>query len=308
MSFRKLLPEIELKLCEEYSNTRMSEIELSEKYGVSRGVIRDIRKRNNIPKRRHNSPKTNLIRCDENYFESINSKERAYWLGFIAADGCIKKRKDLANSLTLSIGLADKDINHLNKLKIDLNSDHPLKLEKYFHKKAQKYYETVYLRVARNKICDDLIKHGVGRNKSKELSLPNLPYNLMRHYIRGYFDGDGSWYINKMNTICFSIISSVESYVIQFQKFIKEKCQLNMNSTISFNRNSYQFIYSGNIQTKRIYDYLYEDGGPWLDRKYKKSTDHFISRGHDIIEQRESLNTENLNTLWNEKESKEKND
>lgn len=283
----RLTLEQELAFCEDYQNTRLSKKELIIKHNITNWAFTSIRNKHNISKRKRNAPTTKkLIALDERYFQNIDTNDRAYWLGFIAADGCIKEGK--CNTYRLSIGLATKDINHLEKLKKDLKSESPITIEKSFHKKMQKYYETAYLRIGRTNLCEDLIRHGVGRSKSKDLTLPNLPDNLMRHYIRGYFDGDGCWYINKENTLNFNIISSVESFAIELREFIKNKCALENSVKLSFNKNAYQFIYSGNIQCKRIYDYLYEDGGPWLDRKYKKSTEHFIDRGELRL----------LNNLW----------
>lgn len=127
----------------------------------------------------------------------------------------------------------------------------------------------------RSKLRNDIIKNGVTPNKSKELSLPNLPDNLMKHYIRGYFDGNGCWTIKNLNTLSFSLISSVESFSYDLRNYLKVKCDLKTDVVISTHNNAHAFIYCGNIQTRRIYDYLYGDGGPWLDRKYIKSTDHF---------------------------------
>lgn len=273
-----LTREEEIIFCNDYSNSRLSKKELIEKYQISDWTFTSIRERHNIPKRKRNAPKKNLIACDERFFEIIDSKEKAYWLGFIAADGCIKKRPDKFDNYILSIGLATKDTDHLEKFKKDLKCESPLQLEQQFHKQMQKFYETVYLRVSRTILCEDLIKQGVGINKSKELKIPNLPENLLVHWIRGYFDGDGSWQINK-NHLQFSLISSVESFTKEIQDFIRIHCQLDNLTSIYFNKNAWQFSYHGNDQCKRIYDYLYSDGGPWLDRKYELSTKHFENCG-----------------------------
>lgn len=281
----RLTLEEELAFCEDYQNSRLSKKELIIKHNITDWTFTSIRNKHNISKRKRNAPSTNLLGLNETYFENIDTNSKAYWLGFIAADGCIKERND---AYILSIGLATKDLNHLEKFKKEIESEAVISIENCFHKKMQKYYETAYFRVSRRIFCEHIITHGVGRNKSKELSLPNLPDNLMRHYIRGYFDGDGCWTINKENTLNFGIISSVESFAIELREFIKNKCVLENSAKLSFNKNAYQFIYSGNIQCKRIYDYLYEDGGPWLDRKYRKSTEHFIDRGDSRL----------LNDLW----------
>ena len=276
----RLTLEQELAFCEDYQNSRLSKKELIIKHNITHWTFTSIREKHNISKRKRNAPTTKkLIALDERYFQNIDTNDRAYWLGFIAADGCILERLKRKENYILSIGLSIKDITHLEKFKKDISADFPIVINNQFHKKMKKYYETAYLRVSRTIMCEDLINHGVGRKKSQELSLPNLPDNLMRHYIRGYFDGDGCWTISRQASMCFGIISSVESFAIELREFIKNKCALENSAKLSFNKNAYQFIYGGNIQCKRIYDYLYGDGGPWLDRKYEKSTNHFITRG-----------------------------
>lgn len=66
----------------------------------------------------------NKIKMDETFFSVIETEEKAYWLGFIAADGCIRKNK--SGSYELSIHLAEKDIEHLAAFKSAIQSDHKI--------------------------------------------------------------------------------------------------------------------------------------------------------------------------------------
>lgn len=279
-----LTREEEITFCNDYTNSRLSKNELIEKYQISNWTFTSIRERHHIPKRKRIATRKNLIACDERFFEIIDTKEKAYWLGFIAADGCILERKSKnkpkSNEFTyiLSIGLATKDISHLEKFKKDLKCEYPIKIEGRNHSKNGKYYETALLRVSRTVLCEDLMKQGVGRDKSKNLQIPNLSEDLLVHWIRGYFDGDGSWQING-NHLQFGLISSVEDFTKNIQEFIRIRCQLDNLTSIYFNKNAWQFSYHGNDQCKRIYDYFYSDGGPWLDRKYELSTKHFENCG-----------------------------
>lgn len=216
----------------------------------------------------------NKIEVDEDYFNVINSNSKAYWLGFIAADGCLSSDSEIPR---MSIGLSLKDISHLEKFKNEIKFTGIISKKIQLHKKTNHYNESCGIEIRRKSLYEDLINHGVKPNKSKDLSLPNLSDDLMRHYIRGYFDGDGCWTIRDSKTMCFSLISSVESFAFELRKYLSTKCNLNENVKITSYNNAYAFIYSGNIQTKRFYNYLYEDGGPWLDRKYEKSTKWFQS-------------------------------
>ena len=83
---------------------------IGEVFNVTRSPIRRVLLEYNIPIRKI----TSRYYADYNIFEDINTAEKAYWLGFLAADGCNYQRKQNA---TISLRLSQKDINHLEKFK-----------------------------------------------------------------------------------------------------------------------------------------------------------------------------------------------
>lgn len=270
--------ELKFKISKEYLENKLTMTELANKYNVGRASIIRIckdyipdndRRKSGFAHNRHR------ISVDENYFENIDSPNKAYWLGFIAADGWVSSDE---NNPVMSIGLSIKDLNHLEKFKNDLKSTGKITQSCSLHKITGKYYATCAFSVRRLKFWNDLIKHGIIPNKSKELNFPNISDDLLKHYIRGYFDGDGCWTTDKQNTMSFGIVSSVENFCIKIRNCIKKQCQLESDVKITLHNNAYHFIYRDNLQTKRIYDYLYSDGGPWLDRKFEKSSAHFKAR------------------------------
>lgn len=273
--YKKLSNEEIKEFTADYYN-RMSKKDLLEKYQIGIWGYSVIRR--DIPKRKRQASKPNLIGLNERYFENIDTPNKAYWLGFIAADGCIKER---SNAYILSVGLGQKDIGHLEKLKNELEYEGKIVTETQLHSKTKKYYTTVYLKISRTVLCEDLINQGVGRDKSKNLELPNLSDDLMRHYLRGLIDGDGSWFINKQGQLVFAFISSVENFALEVKEYLRKKCELENNSKLTFYRNAYQFAYVGNIQCKRIFEYLYSDCDTYLDRKYKLCIDHFTNLQSD---------------------------
>lgn len=263
---RKLTEEKELKMCEEYLNPEIREIDLVEKYGVSIWYLTDCRKRHNISRRP--KIKVHCISFNENYFENIDSSDKAYHLGFITGDAFIAKDKNLV-SFTLNI----RDIDYLEKLKQNLDSEHTITKSSIFDKRTNKYYDRCQLEISREKFYNDLIRY-VGPNKSKELSIPKIENRFMNHYLRGLIDSDGGFMVKTGNQLYLSIVSSVYSYLEEVQNILIEKCNLS-KSKIFKNKGCWEITWGGNVQCKRIYDYLYSDGGPWLERKYKLTTDHF---------------------------------
>lgn len=121
---------------------------------------------------------------NHNFFEEIDSEEKAYWLGFIMADGCVYRGSD-ANSLRLQINLKGSDVDHLQKFQHAINSSYKIQ------EKLVKTAPACILKVNSTKMCQDLIRLNVVPRKSLVAVMPEIPANLEKHYIRGYFDGDG---------------------------------------------------------------------------------------------------------------------
>lgn len=278
--------DLKLRVAKEYLENRSTIADIAIKFNVSKSSVLRICNDYIIDGRRGSNFKGDYFKTsvkgvlgvpttsiNENYFEIIDTPSKAYWLGFIAADGCLSKDETKPR---VSIGLSAKDIFHLEKFKADLQYSGKITVCNTLHTVTNKYYETCAICIWRPKLRNDIISHGVTPNKSKEAHLPNFSDTLMKHYIRGYFDGDGCWTIRNQTMMCCSFISSSESFILEAREYLSKACNLNNNIKITHYNNAYAFIYAGNLQCKRIYDYLYEDGGPWLDRKYEKSTEHFL--------------------------------
>lgn len=125
-----------------------------------------------------------------NEFFKSWSKEMAWVLGFICADGCILLGP--RNGGVLSIGVAEKDLEILEKINKALDSEYPIR------KKLTNSQTYCYrLDISHRGIVDDLINLGVTPRKSKTLSWPDIPKDLVWHFIRGYYDGDGSIFYGK---------------------------------------------------------------------------------------------------------------
>lgn len=134
--------------------------------------------------------------CDFSFFDVIDTEVKAYWLGFIAADGCVR------NDRTFIVALAAKDRCHLERLKRDLQATYPL--YDYYStavttdengEKHRKRHPTTSLVISSQRMVAALVRQGVHPRKTKTLAFPShsqVPRELMHHYVRGYFDGDGS--------------------------------------------------------------------------------------------------------------------
>lgn len=275
------MPKITLKqeeqICQEYLNTNITQQELAEKSGYKDAAsINKILKNHGIKRKYiHSDTKLNsIIKCNENYFETIDTPTKAYYLGFIIADGHIKKDE---SSLSIELSIVDEQF-LLDFIKA-LDSEHKLyyrtKKLKSTEKTTGKTYDMCCLKITRPKLCADLIKHGVGNNKSQELSISKtIPEKFMHSMIRGFIDGDGWWSIDKNNNMQLGFVGPVLSFINEVKDILVNKCNIT-NTNPRQSPGCFKIRWNGNLQCKRIYDYLYSDDGPFLARKFLKSTSHF---------------------------------
>nr|MDO8134145.1 hypothetical protein [Candidatus Njordarchaeum guaymaensis] len=143
------------------------------------------------------------------YFETINTKEKAYWLGFLCADGYLVEHPNRAE-IRLKLKIRDEDT--INKfcdtLQLNKNKKEYL-TDEGGNKQAM-------IRFSCKKMSNDLIRHGLKFRKSKIIEYPKLAKeHLELAFLLGYYDGDG-----RRNTTILSVGS------IRFLKQIKKRFRL----------------------------------------------------------------------------------
>ena len=187
-------------------------------------------------------------------FQTIDSEEKAYWLGFLYADGYVSKVGQIEVSLQLG------DIHHLEKLKSFIKTNTPIiKDEK--HNRCR-------LLFCSKQIAKDLNKLGCYNNKSLTLSFPNeeqVPDNLLKHFLRGYVDGDGNLTFTD-KTFQFGITGTKAFLEEMLEKLQWEKGSYRAEGTSGI-------VYTWRCTKKNIKSYLhflYDNCSIYLDRKYNK--------------------------------------
>lgn len=217
-----------------------------------------------------NTARKNRYTLNEHYFDNIDTERKAYWLGVIASDGSITTTNYFALSMT------DKDV--VEQLKIDLDYT-----GKVYKPKVTKNKSIIYRINFSSKIfCDSLRKLGIKENKSLELdNFPTININLVKHFIRGYFDGDGSINVHTNKTVInnktyytnkwsFSIIATYK-FCITLNNFIYKLCGYQGHISISHKCNK-MFYYT--ISAKDflfwMYHFLYDEATFSMKRKYDK--------------------------------------
>lgn len=144
--------------------------------------------------------------CNEHYFDSIDTPNKAYILGFITADGGITGKY----YSTLGIEVHEKDRQVLDFISKEINPTATISLvigEKKNNYKVS--FTSKYM-------CDTLSNYGIIPNKSQNMPpVPTdlIPKNLLKFYFRGLIDGDGC--VLENGTI--SIYSGTKSFIENVQ-------------------------------------------------------------------------------------------
>lgn len=206
---------------------------------------------------------------NEDFFERIDTEEKAYWLGFLYADGYIgeKYRNGKLKQMFLEIALKGSDEEHLVKFMEALGYDN----YKITHRTVNNS-DTCRVGIYCTKMCKDLINKGCIPNKSLVLQFPSyeiVPKNLMKDFIRGYIDGDGYLGVkhNKLyNTLRFGICCGSKDFLISLINELDLK-----NTDYCFRKDKRNNLFVVEIHkepTIRIIKYLYEHSKVHLTRKY----------------------------------------
>jgi acylphosphatase len=206
--------------------------------------------------RRANPLSGNARKYDVNhsYFDTIDSEDKAYWLGFITADGCVNEK---GSSLTVSVVLKGSDYEHLQKFADCLESDYPVYR-----------YEKCSLVIASLRLGQALISLGVTPRKSFTVeTCKEVPYELQRHYWRGLVDGDGCLHIRKDGYFEISLVGT-RSICEGFMNWIRS-IGIYSRARVNPVRTFFQIRYNGDELVKKICRELYGDSNIYLQRKYE---------------------------------------
>ena len=231
------------------------------------------------------------IHKNNHFFEKIDSEIKAYLLGYVLADGCVliepKKRNgkiySYSKRLCFTVSVDDREV--INLLKENIA---PTSLIKEFHnnKGAKNRKRSLLLRISSSKIVDDLIKLNIKPKKTYDITFKfdfdKLDKSLHRHFIRGFFDGDG--WIGTKNQ-CVGFVSTSKDFLLQLEQIIKNNiidCKTKITEAQSKNMKYYKLNFTsfanssqGSKKRKEIrqnlttslYNYFYKNSNYYLQRK-----------------------------------------
>ena len=207
----------------------------------------------------------NLNTTHQDLFNKIDTEEKAYWLGFLFADGTVRSKP---GDNQIELGLQKEDYQHLVKFRNFIGNNNKIA----FREKQQSYRYCFRSK----KIKQDLIKLGCVPNKSLILKFPTkkqVPDDLLRHFVRGYTDGDG----------CLCVTKGKMHYELLGTKDFLEGLQKRVGlfqGTIHYNKKGQEIrriVLAAQEQVKQICDWLYKDSNIYLDRKYSKYYNYYYA-------------------------------
>ncbi len=209
-------------------------------------------------KQRSPAERNRLYQLNPHVFDKINNELATYWLGFIYADGCVHKR-------SLQVSLKTSDKTHLEKLKEFLESEAPIKHVQVGSGKTDKKYKQVLLLVTDKHLSNRLRNLGiaVGRNNFNNC-ISQIHPHLYWHWIRGLFDGDGSFHTRPGTSFVGdrNLLEFIRKTLAN-QVSTNPKVKIHKHPTAKI----HTLVYGGRPQTLKIAKWLYTDATIWLDRK-----------------------------------------
>lgn len=242
---------------------------IAEQFNVSRTVIKRILEQHLSQEQIRKT--TNKYKAEYRIFSNIDSAEKAYWLGFLAADGCVYVREKNASII---INIHEKDCEILEKFQKFMNSD--VQIQHYIQ--TQGYSNnTPMVKLTFNSVdmAQDLIKVGITPRKSLTLKPPQIEEQFYLPFILGYFDGDGSIYQLKNNEYGINIIGTKEmlnwiNNILNISKTLEQR-------EVS-DKNNYYIRCGGTKKPLDILTRLYNSCPIHLQRKYDKYLELLNSR------------------------------
>jgi len=211
--------------------------------------------KNNMRKRKYN--------VNENFFKKW-TPEMAYVFGFFCSDGNVS-----SDGSNCSIHIHSKDTPILKEIIVAMDSNHPI----------SRYSNSSYLKIYNKILCKYLIELGCMPKKSIKLQFPCIPHRFLSHFIRGYFDGDGSIHFNKPNTIKISFVGT-SAFIRTLQNKLNSVLKLKINPIRKKGVVCTCFYYGENA--RKLCYWMYRDAGELYLKRKKIRFDNHVSKRNEL--------------------------
>lgn len=216
-----------------------------------------------------------IYATDINYFDNINTEDKAYFLGLITADGSVSK-----NGLRIELQKEDKYI--IEKFRDIISPEHPIYISKRINKK-----ETACLSLSSvfwiNKLKN---LHIIPRKSFCNTNFPNLPSCKIPDFIRGYFDGDGSVYLDKTtNNLRIKFIGNT-LFINELLQVLTDKLDITpvkIHSDKKYQDYTSYFSIARKKDIIKLYNYMYQNSTYFLSRKKKVFDIYYLLDANNLL-------------------------
>lgn len=201
---------------------------------------------------------------DSNYFEVIDTEEKAYWLGFLTADGYVSSKNDIELALKAS------DKCHLESFKKAIKSNH--KIGRKEVKLNNKIHIAYRINIRDTKMSNDLKKLGFNNEKSYNAYIPFdfIPDDLLPHYMRGLMDGDGCIVERKGGLNVTIACTKSEQLKNDIIKIFKDILDIDVHIKTDARNGLYDIRIYDKKEISRYFNWIYKNATVYLQRKYNK--------------------------------------
>lgn len=253
------------EVCRRFLEDKIGVRHLAKMYGITNFGILSILKSAGIPIKKGYRKYT----LDETYFDEIDTEKKAYFLGLLYADGHNQEDKG-----KVKLALQTPDLHILEEFRKEIKSNRPIGVVK-LSEQNQNHQDSHSVSICSRKMSQRLSQLGCFAKKSLTLKFPTeeqVPSHLLRHFLRGFHDGDGcfstSMYESAGKTNKSYRVSFVSSKYFNDLFKIKIMELLGIYCCVYKKRN--QLGINGRVQCYRYLDWLYENSTIYLIRKYNK--------------------------------------
>lgn len=248
--------DIVCNICTDYKNG-LSTRDLEKKYNITRSRITSILLINKVNINKKSYHYNHAKKVNHDYFNKIDSQSKAYILGLLYADGYINEK-----TYQIELTLKQDDIELIKFVQKELDCSYEIKQRE--SNLNGKIFKSNRLIIYSKQLTNDLVNLGCHQKKSLTLKFPTeeqVPKELIHHFMRGYFDGDGC--------ICasaFSVIGTID-FLKVFVNNIRNNCSISNAEQWKPCGNATEWRHTSKKDAILIYNYLYKDSQISLKRK-----------------------------------------
>jgi hypothetical protein len=204
---------------------------------------------------------------NQHYFDNIDTPSKAYILGILYADGCNFTEH---NAITLSLQECDRSV--VEFVKNEIEYEGPLRINE-LSKRNPKYKDQYILCINDEYMSHQLENLGVVKAKSLVLQFPDfLTDELIPHFIRGYFDGDGCVSYDEKYQKCYTKTAGTKEFCDKLSEILnKLNCKHHIvHPKQCRDSNTFVIQTCGNKSSLTLLSWIYENDEFHMERKYQK--------------------------------------